>query len=567
MNIFQKTASKVILIIISVLTVGVIWYSPFVFKGYSPDAVNDQLVLARNMAVSGKYSLYNDHGVLIASDMIAEKGELSSLGNRFTAILYSKVINLFGWRDTSGFLLISIILNALALLAFSFIAFRLFGAKIALIFIFIYALLPTNWRTIYALGNYEFALFFLSLFFLFFLLGRDKKYSYIYFIFAGSFLSGAILAKESFLITLPILFAYLFLKKNFKMLIYIFAPVIVIMSIFYLPNFFGGDNIYKGLILKEHTEQKEEKFDFSLAGHLFPDYYTFRFDKEDFLIQYEQIDKGSQGLIKSLNTKKAASNIGLKGINLSERAVIGIYLFIIHFAKFLSLEDIGGPLVFMFGFLGLLHLRRKNLFLSNFFSWWIAGSILIFSFGAIVSRNHLMDFGWAIALLVSLGIVLFFNALENHFNLKGRKKISFGIFIVVLFLYGLLTVNHAVWGRAYEGGILKVYAYADIIKNKNISSDEIIATAIRDDEKLMLNFLSDKSLIVFRPETMEKIISQNKTKEVFNEFNIKHILGYSDELSKRIAENADVSVIATDKINISQPKISPAKSLLMNLVK
>ena len=162
MSVLRNYFFKITIIIFAVFISGIVWYSPFLFKGYSPDAINDQLVLARNMTVSGKYSLYNDHGVLLASDMIAEKGEVSSIGNKFTAVLYSKVINFFGWQDTGGFLLISIILNALALLVFSFIALRLFGAKTALVFIFIYALLPTNWRTVYALGNYEFSLFFLS---------------------------------------------------------------------------------------------------------------------------------------------------------------------------------------------------------------------------------------------------------------------------------------------------------------------------------------------------------------------------------------------------------------------
>ena len=78
---------------------------------------------------------------------------------------------------------------------------------------------------------------------------------------------------------LPIIFVYLFIKKKYKILIYTFAPVVILMSIFYLPSFFKGGNIYKGLILKTTTD---EKFDYSLAGHLYPDYYTFRFDREDF---------------------------------------------------------------------------------------------------------------------------------------------------------------------------------------------------------------------------------------------------------------------------------------------
>jgi len=564
MSVLRSYFFKITIIVFASFISGIIWYSPFLFKGHSPDAVNDQLVLARNMAKTGKYSLYNDHGVLLASDMVAEKGEESSVGNRFTAVLYSKIINLFGWQSMGGFLLASTILNALALLVFSFIALRLFGAKVALIFIFVYALLPTNWRTVYALGNYEFALFFLSLFFLFFLLGRDKKYSYAYFILSGIFLSGAVLAKEAFLMILPILFIYLFIQKKNKMLICVFVPIIIIMSVFYLPNFFGGNNIYKSQIL---TKSPDKQYDFSLAGHLYPDYYTFRFDRNDFLKQYEQTEKGKEGLIKSLNIKKAAANVGVKDIGLLERVFVGSNLLIAHVARFFSLEDVGGPFIFLLGFFGSFYLRKRDRFLQMFLICWIGGSVLLFSYAAIAGRNHLVDFGWAIALFVSSGAVYLFDILGRHFNFDGKKKLAMNIFVAALFFYGLIVSDHAAWGRAYDSAILKVYAYADALKEKNIAPQDVIATGIRHDENLMLNFLSDKSLIVFRPETMEKILKEKNGKDVFSEFNIKYILGYSDELSQRIAKEAGIAVIASDKIIYKIPESSPAKSLLMNLVK
>ena len=189
---------------------GAIWYSPFLFKGYLPDAVNDQLVLARNMTVSGKYSLYNDHGVLLASDMIAEKGEVSSIGNKFTAVLYSKVINFFGWQDTGGFLLISIILNALALLVFLLSHFVFWRKNRPCFYFYLCAFAHelAHSLCLWEIMSSRYS-FFLS-FSCFFACGRDKKYSYVYFIFAGTFLSGAVLAKEAFLMILPILFAHLF---------------------------------------------------------------------------------------------------------------------------------------------------------------------------------------------------------------------------------------------------------------------------------------------------------------------------------------------------------------------
>ena len=41
----------------------------------------------------------------------------------------------------------------------------------------------------------------------------------------------------------------------------------------------------------------------------------------------------------------------------------------------------------------------------------MGGSIFLFSFVAIAGRNHLMDFGWAIALLVALAPDIFLRRL------------------------------------------------------------------------------------------------------------------------------------------------------------
>lgn len=564
MSILKNSYLKITAIFFVALVAGLVWYSPFLFKGYSPDVVNDQLVLARNMAKTGKFSLYNDHGVLLASDMVARTGETSSIGNKLTARLYSKVFGAFGQLGVSEIVTVSVIINSLTILAYAFLVYYLFGIKTSLVFSLVYAFLPTNWRNVYALGNYEFSFLFLSLFFLLFFFGREKKYSQAYLTASGLFLSLAILAKEAFLIMLPVLFVFFILQRKNKELVWIFAPVVIVMSIFYLPSFFGGENIYKGQLL---TQAPDKQYDFSLAGHLYPDYYTFRFDQEDFLKHYKQIEKGEQGIIKSLNVKKAAANVGVKDINLWERIIVGANLFLAHAARFLSLEDVGGPFVFSLGFLGVLYLKKRNDFLRKFFIWWIGGSIFLFSFVAIAGRNHLMDFGWAIALLVTLGAGYVFEIVVRNFDLSDRKKLITSVLASLILIYGLLVADHAAWGRAYDGAILKTYAYADAVKDKNIANQDVIATAIRQDENLLLNFLADKSVIVFRPETMEKILAQGKAKEVFKDFNIKHILGYSDDLSQKIVKASGSGIIATDKIGYKTPDSSPAKSLLMNLIR
>lgn len=564
MNIFKSSYLKITAIVFAALVTGLVWYSPFLFKGYSPDAANDQLVLARNLQKTGKYSMHNDRSVLLSSNEVALNGGPSTIGNRLTANLYSKIIGYAGIMDIGDFVLISVVINSLTLLALAFLVYYLFGVKIALIFSFVYALLPTNWRTVYALGNYEFALLFLSLFLLLFFMGRDRKFGQVYFVFSGAFLSLAVLTKEAFLVALPVIFVYLLIKKKYKMIIFTFAPVIIIMSIFYLPGFFGGDNIYKGLILKTPAE---EKLDYSLADHLYPDYYTFRFDREDFLKQYENVKKGGDGFIKSLMAKKTADNVGTDNLGLAGRLVVGSYLLATHIARFFSLEELGGAFVFLIGLLGFVYLKRRDLFLRNLLGWWIAGSVLLFSYGALAGRNHLVDFGFAIGLFVSLGVAYLSEILAGCFNWGEKKKLWMIIFVVLFFGYGLLTVDHVVWGKAYDSGIPKIHTYAGMIKQKNISDGEVVAANIRADESITLNLLTDQSLVLFRPETMEKIIKQGKTKEVFEFFGIRHLLGYSPDLSERLAKISGANIISDDNVKIIQPATSSGKSFLMNLIR
>ena len=126
-----------------------------------------------------------------------------------------------------------------------------------------------------------------------------------------------------------------------------------------------------------------------------------------------------------------------------------------------------------------------------------------------------MDFGWAIALLVALGAGYIFEMIGRNFDLIGRKKMIMGVLATIVLVYGLLVTDHVAWGRAYDGATLKTYAYADAIREKNIASQGVVATGIRHDENLTLNFLVDRSLVVFRPETMEKILAQEKAKKFF----------------------------------------------------
>src|SRR3989344_4891819 len=415
------------------ILVAFVWYFPFLFKGYHSDVVNDQLVLARNILSGDKYSLYNDNGVLISSELVFSFGEESSTGNKLTAYLYSYLFKILGVLDIGGVLLFSIFLNALALFIFSILVLYIFNLKTALFFLAAYAFLPFNWRNVYALGNYEFAILFLSAFFLLFFLGKDiqgKKIKFFALFISGVFISLSALAKEAFLVLILILFLFLIFNKRKDLFIPVFAAVFIFFLLFYLPGFLRGDNIYKNVLF---NSKPDKELDFNLAGHLFPDYYTFRYDKNDFLEKYNLILNGSEGYIKTLAIKKTAANVYGYKIDIFERIAVGFYIISGHLLRFVSFEETGGVFIFALMVLGFINLKAKEKFLFNFFGYWIILSVFLFSFVILVSRSHLMDFGFALALLLALGAFYLADIIKNNFKLGGKQETALlSIFFAVL---------------------------------------------------------------------------------------------------------------------------------------
>lgn len=551
-----------------------VWISPALFKGYTAAYINDAVILGRNLSASGEYSINDSNFVLLSSELISRSGEKSLIGNKLTAYIYSYIFKYFGLKDLNSALFVSALFHSLALLIFAATVLYLYGIKRAAVFSLFYIFFPFNWLTTHALGIYEFALFFLSLFFLFFILGCKLKNS-AYFFVAGVFLTLAALAREAFIVLIPVVFAYLFFaekeslfNQKRKIILSILVPVFAILTLFYLPGALKGENIYKDMLFMEKSEKEN---DFTVAGHLFPDYYTFRYDRENFLNNYKLEREGGEGFVRSFFVKKTAANIGLEGLGLFERAAVGTYLFIGHIGRFFSLEDIGGPFIFVFMLLGFIYLKpvaneaAGNKFLFNFFLFWIFGSLFIISFVVLAGRNHLMDFGFAISLSAALGLFYLSDILRVQFSLNGKAAALANIFLIFTAIYSLFLVDHIVWGKIYDKDILRVYSLVESAKKDVLDNKVIVSGLSNNYENETFHFLSDKSVIIFKEETLKKILSEKKINQVFNDFNIGYIMDFPLELTQEIVKETGIKEIVP--LKYAPPKISSYKIWLMNFAR
>jgi len=546
----------------------IVWYSPVIFKGYPIQTVGKEMILARNYHLAGVLADQNDLNVTIASSLVKNEGHPLVLSEYLGSFFYAKIFNFFGVPNYNDLILLSIILYALVLVLFAVLILYLFGFKVAIVFSLIYIFSPIGWGLAYALAEYEFCLIFLALFFIFYFVGLKKdeknesKVNNIFFVVSGIFLALSALSSEAILVFVLAFFIFLFFKKHRKQLIYVFVPFIVLMMVFWLPSVLSGENRYISLF----TQKAPEKSLFSVYTHVFPDSYTYHFEKEEFLKTFESQNLGWS---ENLETKKVLTNFGFEGIGLFGRIKVGFYILSQHISRFFSLEDFGGPIFTLLLILGLFYFKNKNKFIYQLSLYWLIISFFVFAFITLVSRNHLMDFIWLIILLITAGLFYLLQIVKDHFRLSEKKSLIFDLLIIVLILCHLVLVNHIVLGRQYDKDFVpRSMVYAQEVKKIEIQDKDVIAVPGDFPEQAStLNYLTDKSFVVFQTSTLEKLFKEEKIKKAFEAFGVKYIIGYPDDLSKRLADGAGVINIASDSLEINKESFSQNKSFLMNLIR
>jgi hypothetical protein len=541
----------------------IVWYSPIIFKGYTVHEMSAEIILARNYYQTGVFANQNDLNVILSPSLIKENGHPLVMNEYLGSFFYSQIFKLFGTLSYNNVVLLSVILYAIVFLIFALLILRLFGSKIAMIFSLIYIFLPFSWGITYYLGIYEFCLLFLALFFVFYFWAEKKEgaWSIVLFIISGTFLAVSALSKEVTLVFALALFIYLFFKKRKKELLAIFIPFICLLIIFWLPSIIGGENRYISLV-----KTNVDKSVFSTYLHVFPDPHTYYFEKEQFLSKIKNQDLG---MTENLETQKILANFGLDKITIFNRLKIGTYLLIKHIFRFFSLQEFGGPFILLLMIIGLLCLRKRLEKFYGLLKYWVVLSFLIFSYILFIGRGHLMDFIFPFSLTITLGILFTADLFKEKFKFSEKKTAAFLILITGFIVYHLILINHVVLGDKYDRDYVpRSMAYAELINKSNIQDVDVIAVPGSFPAQLLtLNYLTEKSFVLFSPETVEKLYTENKLKKALETFNVKYVLDYSDTISKKLVEQGKAINISSNSLEINTQKISENKSFFMNLIR
>ncbi|MBU1164128.1 hypothetical protein KKA15_01025 [Patescibacteria group bacterium] len=570
-----------LLLVAIFISAGVVWYSPVIFKGYNllSDGSN-VIVKAKNYNQTGIYGSENDLNVIMSSSLIEQEGHESLQGGKINGYLHSYLIKFTGEQTNSKLILSNIVILALTLVLFAITVYYLFNLTITILFAAIYIFIPTIWLLPQSFAEYEFSLFFLVIFFLLFTIGTNKlslnkksedtkiiSYNTALLVFSGASLAMACLTKEALLIFLPILFLFLLVYKQWRYLLYIFIPVVLVVAIFWLPGFVAGENIYLLSFTKDAPEELKTS-DFSYYAEFFPDPYTYHFNQEEYLNERTDLAQ-SVSSIRADGIKRAMKLVGFADVTLFERVKIGTGLFAKHSFRFLSIPEIGGPLIFILMALGLVYLYKYKKEWFYFDVLWIIATMFLLSFVILGGRNHLMDFGWVIASCAGLGIYILSKAISSTlFQNKYQNIILICLGLIVI--YNLVVSSHVMWGLKYDNSPIPILdTYIEEIKNSNIADDQIIAVPFdHPDDAYYINLYTDKSLVVFKQATMQNLIEQNKVSDALEKFDVKYILGYTPDISARILDQAEVGIIADSTIEVNYEDYSLSnKGWFMNLVR
>ena len=519
-------------------------YWPIYHKGYSSGPLADNLILARNLSFANKYSIENDKDIILSSSLISSEGIPASTDNELTPIIYGKIFDFFGF-NLSLPLYVSILLYSITTILLFLLVLKLFGLKIALIFSGIDIFMPfvlagSNWY-----GSYEWGMFFfvigISIY-----LWKEKAGVWRLFL-SGLFFGLASLARNAFLISFVPLALYDFYanfvhEKDWKQIKQWILPAAKRVFMFALPVLL----LFGGLVLIDRAQNRTNAYlnvtETGYNGHLFPDPYTYHFEKEAFISQIKNTAQGDQ-----------LSALIVYGYVHSPKAIIKIYFTSIKYyiTAFLRQPSLGGPLILFFLILGAVFLCRKNKKFFVLSVLWIILLFLVLIALRTSNEDHFLEIRFPLVLLISLGVFWTLGWLKEAIQSRKTYIIIAVAILLVLFIHLIQSdkwMLHENYENSNMGERIALVKIVDEQKDLNKEKD-IIAIGIDDQTPRILNWYTDLSYIYFNPETIEKLLKENKLQWAFDQFGVTGAMGYNKDTLTEITKQTNVKIIDFNEEN------------------
>lgn len=508
-------------------------YAPLAYKGYSYNDFADNLILARNLDLTSTYRIDSQKNVVLSSEVVAQEGVDSNIGNKLTSILYAWVFKVFGFSQSLP-LYLSLLLYALTSVILFLLVFRLFNLPVALLFSLFDVFAPLVFQYAITPGMYEWAIFFFSLGFLIYLYPKksgDKNHpeKLITLFLAGIFLALASLTRNSLLLAALAFFIYDFWQtRSFKRIIVFVLPLVIFWGIYLGPTYLhsgNSGNTYLG------------GGNYSGYLHFMPDSYTWFYDRDNYIATI--IDDTNYDYIQGLAHYGYPTS--LKNRLLMYWASIKSYPMAIFDQTML-----GGPLILLFMMWGGIYLYKKDRGLLKFFGYWL---IVVYIFLVILGSNHwghLLSLEFPLFVLAALGSWQAIQFIKKQTIRKNSSYALNSIFVILLFLH-LIQSDKWAFHEAYTySNIEPSRELVELVKDNESElnrKNDVIAVGLDNQLASLVNWQTDFSAIYFDEETIKKLLEEDKLEWAFDQFKVTAVLGYSPELMAQISQSSNVKTI------------------------
>lgn len=492
-----------------------------------------------------------------------ETGVLPDGDGRLSSLLFALIAQCISFGGFMTWTLVSAIIFAVSLFPWWLAAFRSFGARVAWISASFLSFLPVYVLEATALNFYSFAFLFLFTGFACFAWLHQKRFV-LALALTGFCFGLAAGAKEVFLVLMPwMLLAPLTHTSQWKTRIahtLLFSACIGVGYIAPIASFALHDDMRPMEVLQELSPLG--RTDLSPYEY-YPDPYTYEFDREwyDEKMIAERGSESSYLATRDLH-RRITFDVGASGV--AKSLVAGLWLLVHNLLEYIHLDTVGGTVMWLCILLGAVHLfwKRKRFFL--FCLGLVLSMELIVRFGLQFQRSHVQTIGWMFVLFAAIGVTEIVDGLITHLSTYRKTRVLPGVVtavIALLLTVHLLQVDRAVLARQYMRGE-SLQAVSDAQLLSQIPEDALVATHHGGSEGM----LSDRDQINFQEATIERLLDQYKLREAFDHYGVTHINRYPQELSNRIVQQSNVSVVTVSEDEVSAPPPSEWMRYLLRII-
>jgi hypothetical protein len=486
---------------------------------------------ARNFAETGMFSFTDTLGRTLSTSDIEAVGVPSAADGRLSRVLIAWLSQGIAWGDLVSWTIAGSVVLAIGMWFWWATVLKLFGVRTAWTTLVITALMPVYFREAVWFDNYNLALTCLAASAAAFVWMKDKR-PMVALLVAGLLFGASISAKDVFLIMIPWLGVTFLWKRQWKGGAVFFIAALAVYMVPYL-----SDISTLGYPVNQNIARVwpgAEAIANETYLHLYPDPYTYYFDRAAFDEQFIAAVE-TKPLSDRMRDEKVMMSYGLAD-GIFRRVRLGTWLIANDIPPFFQRQASGGAFLWIFAIPGFIALWRRDKKLVLWLLGLVFSMYIAIRFVLLYERSHFMNIAWVYALFVGYGI-----AEVSTMQRQMRASVVTALLVAVCALQLLQANRYEFAARYRRSTVADLRGTAEALKS--LPEGSVIALEAHPSDIETLALLSNKTITLFREETLLKLQGSGKLANVLTEYGVTHALDY-DMRTPAINISSDESVSA-----------------------